>query len=457
MTNSFPLTIVAFIVAIGLLIAVHEYGHFWVARRLGFRVLRFSVGFWKPLWKRVGRDGTEYTIGVLPIGGYVKLLDAREETVPAAQFGESFQGRPVWARILMILAGPAANVVFAVFAFWLLFQIGVPGLKPVVGDVLVESVAARGGLRSGDEILAVDGHAVQTREGTVLGLVSGLVGDGTAALRVRGKDGTERAIDLLVPEAERVAITEPGAWGRGLGFDFLRPVAEPRVMNALPGRPAALAGMQGGDLILSVDGQPVSDFSQVVGLVSARAGQTVDVVVDRAGSRVPLRVAVAAAEEGGRTVGRIGIDNRGARQTWPSDMETLEQYGPLAALGPAVTETWEGAALTVKFLWRMVTGDVSVKNISGPISIAAAAGATAAEGPAYYLKFLAIISLSLAVLNLLPVPMLDGGQVVYQVAELVKGRPLSDRVQALGQQAGIVLLVLLMGLAFYNDLSQRLG
>lgn len=451
-----PVTLIAFLLAIGLLIAIHEYGHFRVARALGFKVLTFSIGFGKTLWSRVGKDGVEYRLALLPLGGYVRLLDAREGEVSPAEHAVSYQGRPPWARILMLLAGPGANFAFALVAFWVLFQLGVPGLRPVVGEVRPGTPAAVAGLRAGDEVLTVAGEAVQTRENAVLGLVSGVVDGGTVAVRVRDSRGGERSLELVVPADRRLAATEPGGWSQALGFGFSRPLLPPVLGEVVAGKPAALAGLQTGDRLLRVGGVTVKDFADVVAQVTPRAGQRVMFEFERDGSRQTVEVAVAGALEDGVTVGRIGVAP-GVFGGWPPGMETLEKHGFFGAVGPAVAETWDKSVLTVKFLWRMLTGDVSVKNISGPLSIATAAGVTALEGPGYYLQFLAVISLSLAVLNLLPVPVLDGGQVVFQLAEWVRGSPLPERVQQLTQQAGMLLLAVLMGLAFYNDIARHFG
>ena len=451
-----PVTIIAFLVAIGLLISIHEYGHFRVARALGFRVLTFSIGFGKTLWSRLGKDGVEYRIGLFPLGGYVRLLDAREGEVPAAEHAVSWQGRPPWARILMLLAGPGANFLFALVAFWVLFQAGVPGLRPVVGEVRPGTPAAVAGLRAGDELVAVGGEAVQTRETAVLELVSGVVDAGAFTLRVRGAEGGERSLAMELPAPRRLAATEPGGWSQAFGFGFSRPLLPPVLGEVVPGKPAALAGLQTGDRLLRVGGVAIADFADVVAQVTPRAGQTLAFEFERDGVRRTVQVAVASALEDGVTVGRIGVAP-GVFGGWPPGMETLEKYGPLAAIGPAAAETWSKSVLTLKFLGRMLTGDVSVKNVSGPLSIATAAGVTALEGPGYYLQFLAVISLSLAVLNLLPVPVLDGGQVVFQLAEWVKGSPLPERVQQLTQQVGMLLLAVLMGLAFYNDIARHFG
>ncbi len=448
----------AFVVAIGVLVAVHEYGHYWVARRLGFKVLRFSIGFGRPLVKWVGKspDRTEYVIAAIPLGGYVKMLDAREGPVEPTDEGRAFQDRPPLARIAVLLAGPGFNFLFALAAFWLVFMHGVPGLKPVIGEVRVGSIAEQAGMRPEDTVLSVAGRPVATREGALLGMLDALVDGGTVPLVVAGEGGVERSLLLAVPPERRRDLTEPGALLRGLGFGFWLP-RQPVIVEALTeGGPAAAAGLVVGDEVVAVDGEPVTDFPAFVERIRLRPAQEAWLTVRRGGGELDLPVAVAAESVDGVLVGRIGV-TVGGNLRFPDDMRTLERYGPFAAVAPAAGETWSKTLLTVKFLWRMVTGDVSTKNISGPINIAQYAGLSALGGIGYFLGFLALVSISLGVLNLLPIPILDGGQILYQLAEIVKGRPLSEELQIAGQKAGVVLLVALMGFAFYNDIARLIG
>ena len=444
--------VLAFLVAIGVLVAVHEYGHFWMARRLGIRVLRFSIGFGRPLWSRRGADGTEYAVAAIPLGGYVKLLDEREGPIDPGLVSEAFNRKPVWARILVLLAGPLANFLFAVAAYWVLFVAGVPALKPVVGDVAAESTAARAGLRPGDEILGVGSKDTSTREEAVLALLDELMNGQAVEMRVTDGQGDSRQVRLDVAGDLR-ALTEPGALLPGLGFDFWYPAVPARVGKVLPGSPAERAGLREGDEILAVDGEPVADFGALVALVQPRPGVRLDFAVERDGGTLSVPVEVEAQREGERLVGRIGVQPA-APGALPEGMRTLERHGPIGALVHATDKTWSMSVLTVRMLWNVVTGDVSVKNLSGPINIAEYAGFSARQGILAFLSFLAIVSVSLFVLNLLPIPILDGGQIVYQLAELAKGSPLSDRAQAVGQQIGLLLLLVLMSFAFYNDLSR---
>ena len=453
-------SIVAFVIAIGVLVSVHEFGHFWVARRLGFKVLRFSLGFGKPLLRRMSKDSdpVEYVLAAIPLGGYVRLLDERDGPVPAGEEHRAFNRRPPLARIAVLLAGPGANFLFAIFAYWLLFMQGVPGLKPVIGQVTAQSHAERADLRPDDEIVGVGGAATPTRQAAVLAILERVVEDGAVPLEVRDERGAFRSLVIRVPEAERRALTEPGILLDGLGLSFWYPPQPVVVAELTPGDPAIGAGLALGDRIIAVDGTPVDDYVNFVEKIRSRPGQPTGITAIRGEERLELELVPKSVVEDGRTVGKIGLAAaRGDGSQFPESMRTVERYGPFAAVLPAVRETWQKSALTVRFLWRMVTGDVSAKNISGPINIAQYAGLTATEGFTYYLGFLALVSISLAVLNLLPVPVLDGGQIAYQLAEIVKGAPLSLKAQMFGQKVGIAMLVALMGIAFYNDLTRIFG
>lgn len=441
-------SVLAFVVAISVLVAVHEFGHFWVARRLGFKVVRFSIGFGRPLWKRsAGPDATEYVIAAIPLGGYVKLLDEREGPVPQHELMRSFTRRPVWQRLLVLAAGPAFNFLFAIAAYWALFMWGVPQTQPVIGHVVAESYAAQAGLRSGDTVLEVGGERTADPKAVIFALLGDLLDDGATTLRVKSVDAGERDLALTVSSAaERHRLTEPGELLTGLGFEFSPPPVPPVVENAVSDGPAARAGLERGDRILAVDGRPTPSGAELVNYLKARPGERVILSVSRDGEERTVPVVIRGEQDQGKTIGRIGIELRRVE---------LQSLGPIAALGHACTETWEMSALTVAMLWNMIIGRVSVKNISGPINIAAFAGETARVGVRPFLAFLAIVSISLGILNLLPIPILDGGQMLFQVIELAKGSPLSERAQILGQQFGIALLLLLMSLAFYNDISSR--
>jgi regulator of sigma E protease len=448
-----------FLLAVSLLVTVHEYGHYWVARRLGFKVLRFSVGFGKPLWTYVGGpDRTEYVFAALPLGGYVKLLDEREGPVPSAELERSFTRKAPWQRILVLLAGPAFNIVFAILLLWgMLWFAGSPDIRAVIGSVAEGSPMERAGLRPGDEVLRIDGRAVGGRSDVVLGLIDTMSGDGTAVLEVIGKDGRTRSVDLRIEDPEvRHALTEPAGCARGIGFRFWEPPRPAVIGRVVDGGPAGVAGLQAGDRVTSVDGVQVADFPALVELVSARPGSEVMLDYERNGVSGRVRMRTEVDRVDGRDVGRIRVETP-APGPLPDSMLTLREYGPLEALAAATVKAWDMTVLQARMLWRMIMGQVSVKNLSGPISIAEYAGESASGGVLPFLGFLVLISLSLGFLNLLPIPILDGGQILYQLAEWIKGSPLSEQAQAFGQQVGIALLLLLMGVALFNDVARQLG
>jgi regulator of sigma E protease len=449
--------LVAFLVAIGILVAVHEFGHYWVAKKLGFKVLRFSIGFGKPLVMRVGKDAdrTEYCLAAIPLGGYVKLLDEREGEVSAAELHRSFTRRPVMHRIAVLLAGPAMNLLFAAVLYAILAMVGTEIVKPVVGQVRLDSPAAVAGLQRGDQIVRVGDRNVGDTEELQIALIRQFSDDGVIPLRVR-RDGSERTLTLRVRD-DRRAMTEPGKLMPGLGFDLATWNAATLVHEAPEGSAGARAGLRVGDRLLAVDGQPVANRMEFISQVSGAPGRDISIEVERGGQRLRIVAAVPRLIEQGRPIGRLGITLEEGPQSWPPGLVETHRSGPIDAMVGGVAKTWEMSSLTVQMLWRIVTGQVSAKNISGPISIAEFAGISAYLGLTAFLAFLAIISVSLGVLNLMPVPLLDGGQVVYQVVEAIKGTPLSERAQLFGQQVGIALLVVLMSLAFYNDISRHLN
>jgi regulator of sigma E protease len=451
----------AFIVAIGVLVAVHEFGHFWVARKLGIRVLRFSIGFGRPLWQHIGgKDRVEYVIAAIPLGGYVKLLDEREGNVPEAEADRAFNRQPVWKRIAVLLAGPAFNLIFAVLLYWVLFTAGIPAIKPIIGEVTPDSIAAQAGLRFEDQIIEVKGSRVATLEDATLGILEDLVDDGLIHLRVRAVDGGERTV-VLDAQGRSKELTQPDALLSGLGIELWRPRIRAVVEEVMPGEPADKAGLKAGDEIVAFGGQPVADFSGLKSLVAPSGGRESEIEVKRAGESVVLKVTPRFGTENGRKVGLIGVKpvNGEPIRTGRSrdEMQTLQKYGVVPAIGQAAAKTWDTSLFTLRIVGRIITGDVSLKAISGPISIAETTGFAARQGWRVFLTMLALISISLGVLNLLPIPILDGGQVVYQLAELVKGGPVSERAQLLGQQIGIGMLILMMTLAFYNDIARHLN
>jgi regulator of sigma E protease len=447
-----------FIVAVSLLVTVHEFGHFWVARRLGFKVLRFSVGFGKPLIERQGADGTVYAIAMLPLGGYVKLLDEREGPVPTAELSRSFTRKPPWQRILVLLAGPAFNIVFAILVLWGMFLVKgiIEEPRPVIGDVVAASVAGRGGLRSEDLVRTVDGAVMTTRRDVLFKLLDSLTANGRASLTVQGKDGATRQVALEVGDsAARRKLTEPAALFTGLGFEFWEPTV-PAVIGAI-GDPAQKSGLRTGDRIVEMNGQPINDFTGIFKITSAaHPGDVVSVKYLRGTEEHSVRVTLGGQKgPNGKEIGKLGVGQVPVKL--PESMIVRTQLDALSAFTAASTEAWDMTMLQVRLVSRMLTGNVSLKNLSGPLSIAEFAAESASDGAMSFLNFLVLISLSLGFLNLLPIPILDGGQVVFQLVEWLKGSPLSERAQVFGQQIGIALLILMMGVALFNDVARQIG
>lgn len=450
-------SILAFVVAIAVLVAVHEYGHFIVARRLGVKVIRYSIGFGRVLWSRRGRmDDTEYCISAIPLGGYVKLLDERDCAVSWSERERAFNRQSVPKRIAILAAGPGFNLLFAVAAYWIMFMTGIPGLKPVVGAVEPGSLAATAGLRGGELITAVGDRDVSTWERATLAMLDEMLRHGEIGLRVAEGEGMASRSVVLPVDGRESELTEPGQLFEGLGFAPWAPRLLPVIGEVTPGSPAERAGLRAGDRVTSVAGEAVDTWEQWVGVIRENPGEPLDVTVERGATQVDLVVEPERVASDGLSFGRIGAAAR-IPEAEIEAMRAEERYGVLPALARGAERTLDMTVLTVRMLWRMVTGDVSVRNISGPINIAQYAGYSATIGATAFLSFLAIVSISLGILNLLPVPMLDGGQIVYTLAEGFKGSPLSERAQLIGQQIGLGFLILLMSFAFYNDISRLLG
>jgi regulator of sigma E protease len=448
--NSVLFSLLAFIIAIGVLVTVHEFGHFWVARRLGVKVLRFSVGFGKPLWTRTfGADRSEFVLAALPLGGYVKMLDEREGEVAPEELPRAFNRQPVSTRVAVVVAGPLFNFLFAILAYWLMFVAGVPGLRPVVGDVTPGSPAAASGVIAGDEILAIQGEATPTWESAIMSLLDASLDERDAIrLDVRDPDGADR--NLTVRLAQSGELLEKGGVLHNFGIE---PWQLPAVLDeVVAGEAAEQAGLQSGDLIVAADGKPISGWNDWVEYVRARPDQPIQVEVRRNGARLGLELVPRRVTEGGAAHGFIGASVRLPDDGQHATMRVVVRHGPLEAVPAALGKTWEVTTLTLRTLWKMLTGKASVENLSGPISIARYAGESAAIGLTTFLAFLGIVSVSLGVLNLLPVPVLDGGHLLFYLVELAKGSPLSETAQLAAQKVGIVLLLMLMTLAFYNDL-----
>ncbi len=443
----------SFIVTLGILVTVHEFGHFWVARRLGVKVLRFSIGFGRPLWLRRSRlDGTEYVVAAIPLGGYVRMLDERESPVADHELHRAFNRQAVSVRMAIVAAGPAFNLLFAILAYSLIFMIGVSGTRPLLDAPVPDSIAARGGFQPGDLITAVDDRLTPTLHAVSLALLERSMGEDVIQVQVQDESGQLRLRTLDLRGQKK--LTEDSDLITQLG---LSPWPVPVVVGqVLEGKPGQRAGFLPGDRILALDTQPIKGWQQLVAYVQAHPGQTIEVSIERNGQQQTLQVIPEPVAGKQGKIGQIGIRDGPVPNDILAKLQVVVRYGPFQALAEGITRTWDTSMLTLRMLWRMLTGRASLSNISGPITIAQFAGQAASSGLVPFLSVLALISISLAVLNLLPVPVLDGGHLLYYFIELVKGSPLSEVAQELGQRVGIALLVMLMGLALFNDLSRLL-
>lgn len=451
--------VAAFIVAVSLLVAVHEFGHYWVARRLGFKVERFSIGFGRALWRWRGRDAdrVEYRIAAIPLGGYVKLLDERDAPPDTPELERAFNRRPIPDRIAVLAAGPLFNFGFAVLAFWAMYVAGVPGIAPVVFAVDEGSLAARAGIVADDLIEQVGDREVVTWEGATFAILDELLASGIIEMRVRRTDGTSHTVTLDVRGREN-ELTEPEALFSRLGVSP-QPVPPAFAGDIVEGMAAERAGIRTGDRFTHVDGAPVTTFIEFAEAIRARPGERVTLGLERDGAPLEVAVEVGEVEQNGVVVGQIGVG-----QSWPPEvverlrtLQAEQRFGLVEAFTRGAARTWEVSALTVRMLGRMLIGDVSLRNMAGPISIADYAGDHAQAGLSPFLSFLAVVSISLGILNLLPVPLLDGGQIVFQLAEWIKGTPLSERALAFAQQLGILFFIVLISFVFYNDLTRVFG
>lgn len=443
--------IIGTLVALGVLVTFHEFGHFWVARRCGVKVLRFSVGFGTPLVRWHDRQGTEFVIAAIPLGGYVKMLDEREGDVPPALVGQSFNRKPVGQRIAIVAAGPVANFLLAIFFFWVLAMLGSQQIRPVIGTVENGSPAAAAGLTAGQEIVSVDGKPTNGWSAVNLQLVRRLGESGTLNIGVRDEgSSTEQQRQVKLDQWLKGA-DEPDPI-RSLGLQPWRPAIEPVLAEIDPKGPAGAAGLKTGDRLLGIGGQSVNEWQQVVDSVRARPGAQVVVRVERDGAPLDVPVTLGVKGEGEAAAGYLGAGVKGGQ--WPASMLREVSYGPLEAVGEGLSRTWNMSVLTLGSLKKMLFGELSVKNLSGPITIAKVAGASAQSGVGDFLNFLAYLSISLGVLNLLPIPVLDGGHLLFYLVEWARGRPLSDRVQGWGVQIGMSLVLGVMLLALINDLGR---
>ena len=439
----------AFIIALGILVAVHEWGHFYIARRCGVQVERFSIGFGKPIWRKLSKSGTEYVIAIIPLGGYVRMLDERIDDVPADKADKAFNNKPVLQRMAIIAAGPGVNFIFAFFALWLMYLVGLETVKPVVKEVEPQSIAALAGIQPGDEIIKVGSRSTPDWEAVNLEVVSN-IGSETAVVTVKNASNVEKELTFTLngwnfdPDIESPLSS--------LGLTPFRPDPTLTVGFVGEGSAAAQAGLQPGDKLVALDGNALASWNALVDYIVDNPGQTIALDVERDGQLQTLRATIARRDTPQGQSGYLGVSP--TFEPWPQGYVFTHQYGIIEAITKALDKTWRLMTLSVEMIGKLVTGDVSVKNLSGPISIAQGAGTSAGYGLAYFLSFLALISVNLGIINLLPLPMLDGGHLMFYTAELITGKPVPEAVQEWGYRIGGVLLFTIMGIAIINDIAR---
>ncbi|MCT7940386.1 sigma E protease regulator RseP [Shewanella holmiensis] len=446
----------SFIIALGILITVHEYGHFWVARKCGVKVEKFSIGFGKAIWRKVGQDGTEYVVAMIPLGGFVKMLDERVEDVPADMLNQAFNRKTVWQRIAIVAAGPLANFAFAIVALYAMYLIGVPSIKPVIDSTKVNSPAAVIQLSEPQQIIAISGQDVRNWEEVNFALVGHIGNDSVDVTlaplsRMDGIDDKGKTYQLDTREWRFDPEKESPITALGLGI--FRPGINPIIAAISENSAAQIAGLMIGDTILSINQQPYKDWNSFVDVVQTSANKPLSVDIERAGELLQIEVVPQAqTNDNGDTIGIIGISPTAAQ--WPENMRFDLEYGMIDSVSAAVDKTWQLVVVSFKMIGKLFTGDVSVKNLSGPISIAQGAGASANYGLVYFLGFIALISVNLGIINLMPLPVLDGGHLLYYFIEVITGKPVPEKVQEIGFRFGAALLLMLMSVALFNDFAR---
>lgn len=448
------LTMLYFILALLLLVTVHEYGHFQVARWCGVKVLRFSFGFGKIIACWHDKKGTEYAWSLFPLGGYVKMLDESEGEVPANEKHLAFNNQPMWVRTAIILAGPLFNFIFAFVALWLVLVIGMYSLAPMIDSVAPNSIAAKAGLTSKQEIIALNGTKINSWRDFQYAMMPMIGSQETAMVKVKSMtDGHESVVAL--PLAHWQLDSKRPDPLKSLGIEPFIPTIPAVVGELVPDSPAVKAGLKVDDTITQVDGKPFADWMFLVDYVKERPDTHIILTIRRNGQEQTIAIQTGKQLVDGKTAGFIGVKSQ--KVDWPEHWLRLEREGPVGALGSAFKETVHLSVTTLKLMGRLVTGKLALNSISGPVGIAQGAGDSGRSGFVYYLFFLALVSISLGVLNLLPIPMLDGGHLLYYVIEMIIGKPLSDAAKTKGMYVGLVLLVSLMGIALTNDISRLVG
>jgi regulator of sigma E protease len=446
------MTLFAFLVAIAVLVMIHELGHYWVARLCNVKVLKFSLGFGKAIYvKRFAGGETEWVVSMIPLGGYVKMLDEREGDVAPGEVARAFNRKPVLQRMAIVVAGPVANLLLAIVLYFALFIHGVPGVKPILGDIRPDTPAATAQLHARDTILSVNGQTTPSWQEVRWSLLDLILQQRPANLELRNPEGV--SIFRILETSTLTAADLDGDFIQKLGLYPYKPSIFPVVDKLTKGGAAVQAGLQSKDKIVRVNGQTIAIWDDFVSVVRSHPGSMLSIEVEREGHLLSFNVTPDSVSESGKQIGRIGAAPYIDRAAFDI-LLTEVNYPPLAAMKEAVRKTWETSAVSVKMMWKMVQGEVSLKNLSGPISIADYAGQSAHMGLGPYLDFLALISISLGVLNLLPIPLLDGGHLLYYTVELIKGSPVPEKIWDAGQNIGIALLATMMAFALYNDISR---
>ncbi len=451
---SFLWSVGGMVVALGLLVTIHEFGHFFVARKVGVKVLRFSVGFGKPLWRwQKSAESTEYVIAAIPLGGYVKMLGEADDDEVVANPEQAFSAQSLWRRSAIVVAGPLANFLLAIVLFWLLYMVGISGLKPIVGQMQPESLAVAAGFTDGDQIIAVGDEPVILWEEVGLQLLAQAVAGSRISVTVMTADGDE-VVRWLDFENHPLEFEDTDLLS-GLGLVPQVPALPALIDEVVPGEAAEQAGLLVGDHLLSADGETIVSWRWWVDYVRARPQQAISLLLERGGAQQQIMITPALKRVGEESYGRIGAGPL-IPDNWYDNYRTTRQYGPLEAVAKAVQQTGEMTVLTLNLLGKMVVGEMSLKNINGPISIAEYAGRSARVGASVFFKLVAFLSISIGILNLLPIPVLDGGHLLYYFAEWIRGEPLSESLRSWGQQGGLAILLGLTALAVYNDVYRLL-
>jgi len=443
----------SFVIALGILVTVHEYGHFWVARKNGVKVERFSIGFGRALWRKTGVDGTEYVLAMIPLGGYVKMLDERVDEVPLEDKDKTFNSKTVYQRIAIVAAGPLANFIFALFALYIMFLIGVPSVKPIIGNIVENSIASKAELGINTEIVSINGNKTRSWQEVNLALIAA-IGNPKIEIKTKNSDSLYISTSLLDSSDWEFAPDKVSAL-TSLGITPFRPKVHNVIAAVGQGSPAELAGLKVDDELIAINGKDLNTWVSFAKEIKRYPSKEVLITIKRSGNVMSLPITPKNIDKGGVTVGYIGVAPKS--DAWPDSLLVELTYGPIEAIKESAQRTWNLTTLTFGMIGKLITGDVSVENLSGPIGIAQGAGNSAGHGFVYFLGFLALISINLGIINLLPLPVLDGGHLLYYLIELFTGKEVPEKIQQAGFKFGALALLMLMAIGLFNDFSRVLG